>query len=77
MRKIQWWAQNKKTEVWWKQVKRYIYIPQEKEGKKDIEIYVNSKKLQLVNRKKYFSIIFCSKMAFIDHINYIEESARN
>jgi len=41
--------------------------------KKEIEIYVNNKLLKQANSLKYLGIIFDSKLAFRDHIIYIEE----
>jgi len=41
--------------------------------KKEVEIYLNNKIFEQVNKIKYFGIIFESKMTFGDHVNYIEE----
>jgi hypothetical protein len=38
-----------------------------------VEIYVNNKVLEQVNKIKYIGIIFDSKMTFRDHADYVEE----
>jgi len=43
-----------------------------KEDKK-VEIYLNNKILEQVNKIKYLGIIFDSKMTVREHVNYVEE----
>jgi len=51
-----------------------MFISRRKRKEKRIyKFTVTTKKLQEVNRIKYLSIIFYSKMKFRDHMNYIEE----
>jgi len=38
-----------------------------------VEIYLNNKILEQVNKIRYLGIIFDSKMTFRDHVNYVEE----
>jgi hypothetical protein len=47
--------------------------PQEKTGKKEVDIYLNNNILKQVNSIKYLGIIFESKMSFREHINYVGE----
>ena len=73
MRKIQDWAQNNKLKFNENKSKVMLMSRRKRREKKDIEIYVNNKKLQQVTSIKYLGIIFDSKMTFRDHINYVEE----
>jgi hypothetical protein len=73
MRKIQDWTQSNKMKFNENKSKAMLRSCRKRKGKKDIEIYVNNKKLQQVNSIKYLGIIFDSKLTFRDHINYIEE----
>jgi len=48
-----------------------------RQGKKELDIYLNNKMLKQVNSLKYLGIIFDSKMTFRDHINCVEKSVQN
>jgi len=54
-------------------MKSNAYVPQEKKRKKEVEIYLNYKNLEKVNKIKYLGMIFDSKLLFREHINYMEE----
>ena len=72
MRKIQDWSHNK-LKFNENKSKVMLVSRRKRRGKKEIEIYVNNKKLQQVNSIKYLGTVFDSKMTFRDNINYIEE----
>ena len=70
-RKIQEWAINNKR-IFSENKSKVMFMTRRRREKKEIEIYVNNKTLQ-VNSLKYLGIVFYSKLLFREHINYIEE----
>jgi len=71
LRKISVWAQKNKLKYNENKSKE-ILMSRRKRKKKEVEIYLNYKILEQVNKKKYLGIIFDSKLLFREHINYME-----
>jgi hypothetical protein len=44
---------------------------------KDVDIYLNNKRLAQVNSIKYLGIIFENKITFRDHVKYVEEKSQS
>jgi hypothetical protein len=69
LRKISDWAQNNKLKFNENKSKVMLMSPRKRKEKKEVEIYLNNKILEQVNKIKYLGIIFDSKMTFRDHVN--------
>jgi hypothetical protein len=73
IKKILVWAQNNKLKFNENKSKGMLMSRRKRKENKEIRIYLHNKTLKQVNRTKYLGIIFDSKMAFRDHIKYVEE----
>jgi ribonuclease HI len=73
LRKITDWAQNNKLKFNENKSQVMLMNRRKRKERKEVEIYLNNKILEQVNKIKYLGIIFDSKMTFKDHVNYIEE----
>ena len=73
LRKISDWAQNNKLKFNEHKSKVMLMSRRKRKENKEIEIYLNNKKLEQVNSIKYLGIIFDSKITFREHVNYVEE----
>jgi hypothetical protein len=73
MTKIQEWATNNKINFNENKSKVMLMTRRRRKEEKKIEIYVNNKTLQQVNKLKYLGIIFDNKLLFNEHIKYMEE----
>jgi hypothetical protein len=73
LRKISDWAKNNELKFNEHKYKVILMSCRKRKENKEIEIYLNNKKLEQVNSIKYFGIIFDSKITFKEHVNYVEE----
>jgi hypothetical protein len=73
MTKIKEWATNNKINFNENKSKVMLMTRRRRKEEKKIEIYVNDKTLQQVNKLKYLGIIFDNKLLFNEHIKYMEE----
>jgi hypothetical protein len=73
LRKIQDWGQNNKLNFNENKSKVMLMSWRKRKGKKEIEIYINNKKLNQVNKLRHLGIIFDNKLTFREHITHIEE----
>ena len=73
LRKILTWPVNNKIRFYEHKSKVMLMTRRNREGRKEIEIYLNNKPLIQVHSMKYLGIIFDSKLTFGEHINYIAE----
>jgi hypothetical protein len=76
LRKISEWAHNNKLKFNEHKSEVTLMSRRKRKEKKEIEIYLNNKILEQVNRIKYLGIIFYSQITFRDHVNYVEEKGR-
>ena len=73
LRKISDWARNNKLNFNENKSKVMLMSRRKRKEDKKVEIYLNNKILEQVNKIKYLGIIFDSKMTFREHVNYVEE----
>jgi len=73
LRKISDWAQKNKLTFNENKAKVMLMSRRKRKEKKEVEIYLNFKNLEQINKIKYLGIIFVSKLLFREHINYMEE----
>jgi len=73
LRKISDWARNDKLNFNENKSKVMLMSCRKRKEDKEVEIYLNNKILEQVNKLKYIGIIFDSKMTFREHVNYVEE----
>jgi hypothetical protein len=72
LRKIADWAQKNKLKFNEYKSKVMLMSRRKRRENKDMNIYLNNKRLTQVNSIKYLGIIF-DKMTFRDHVKYVEE----
>jgi len=73
LRKISDWARNNKLNFNENKSKVMLMSRRKRKEEKKVEIYLNNKILEQVNKIKYLGIIFDNKMTFRKHVNYVEE----
>ena len=73
LRKISDWAQKNKLTFNENKSKVMLVSRRKRKEKKEVEIYLNYKILEQVNKIKYLGIIFDSELLFREHINYMVE----
>ena len=73
LRKISDWARNNKLNFNENKSKVMPLSRRKRKEVKEVEIYLNNKILEHVNKIKYLGIIFDSKTTFREHVNYVQE----
>jgi len=73
LRKISDWAQKNRLTFNENKSIAMLMSRRNRREKKEVEIYLNYKILEQVNKIKYLGIIFDSKLLSREHINYIGE----
>jgi len=73
LRKILTWPVNNKIRFYEHKSKVMLMTRRNREGRKEIEIYLNNKPLIQVHSMKFLGIIFDSKLTLREHINYMAE----